>query len=551
VVTEYVYAHIPIRMLLLQNMKLIDRDTIIPNIISDIMADAANSGILAKITTEARRTARGLAGAKEAVRNLAREIGGYAILSHTWLIGEPEVIYTDTLSEGWQDAEALRRSKGAGLRKLAQFCSIAREKYKATYGWMDTICIDKSRTSELDESIRSMYRWYLESMVCIVLADTKATPSLHGMDKDRWFTRGWTLQEYLAPKRIRFHDQNWEPLNPDDFNDKLPPVGTYPTLIQQRVEKATGIPPFKSHYSTVNINGGNVMRQMRWAAKRQTTRQEDLAYSLMGIFGVSFAVAYGEGAECAFFRLIEAILASKPADHIFELLAWGGQPVSDEIHTSRLLPSSADCYLDAAQKIPGRRLPPKPMTLTHVGLRARLVLVPMTLVPQSETQFPLNSDDGQRVQFKMHRSNPLHFNPVDVYLVQDYPSYPTPTDVFPSSPITSPSPSSPASESAHSLVQDPRFALAIYTFIEDGEYISIPESGFAFLLGWYPLERISGLGSKDGETASAPLNAHSKINTKRPIQFERKANTRDSATRISKDKRHLQALSIALLTLYL
>ncbi|KAF9474692.1 hypothetical protein BDN70DRAFT_815198, partial [Pholiota conissans] len=258
-----------------------------------------------------RRTHHKFEDAKQAVWKLIQDIAGYAILSHTWLTDESDIVYEDTLLSEWHQSETLHGSKTAGLEKVEQFCKVARESYNVNYGWLDSICINQGSTSELDESIRSMYRWYRDSTICIIhLAETKATPLLDGMENDRWFTRGWTLQEFLAPARIKFHDQNWTPFDPDVDNDKFPNMKAHvPTPIQKKIEQATGIQPSTAHHgSTMDIEGGHIIQKMRWAAKRETTRAEDRAYSLMGVFGVSISIAYGEGAERAFFRLIEAVL---------------------------------------------------------------------------------------------------------------------------------------------------------------------------------------------------------------------------------------------------
>ncbi|KAF9483339.1 hypothetical protein BDN70DRAFT_780683, partial [Pholiota conissans] len=213
----------------------------------------------------------------------------YAILSHTWLLSSPEVTYDD-----WRNGDLdLSRE---GYRKLVNFCRVAEADYRVNFGWMDTFCIDKSSSSELDESIRSMYKWYQRARICInYLADTI---SLTEMGNDRWFTRGWTLQELLGPDNFKFHKRDWTRFDGSgDYND--PHI---PGIIQN----ATGIPPecmFYREPATISV-------RMQWAATRQVTRGEDAAYSLMGLFGVNMSIAYGEGAERAFFRLMTEILSS-------------------------------------------------------------------------------------------------------------------------------------------------------------------------------------------------------------------------------------------------
>ncbi|KJA15501.1 hypothetical protein HYPSUDRAFT_103069, partial [Hypholoma sublateritium FD-334 SS-4] len=181
-----------------------------------------------------------------------------------------------------------------GYKKLEKFCEVACREYNATFAWMDTICIDKHSSSELDESIRSMFNWYMFSTVCIVILTE--TLSDADMENDRWFTQGWTLQELLVPRVIKFYNKDWVAMC-DDENDKqidwvfTPP--NPPSPIERAIQRATG---------------GNISERMTWAAKWRTTCGEDITYSLMGIFGVSILIAYGEGPERAFFHLLEAIL---------------------------------------------------------------------------------------------------------------------------------------------------------------------------------------------------------------------------------------------------
>ncbi|KAF9473352.1 hypothetical protein BDN70DRAFT_765077, partial [Pholiota conissans] len=184
----------------------------------------------------------------------------------------------------------------AGYDKLASFCSTAWRDYGITLAWMDTICINKDSSSELDESIRSMYAWYERAYVCIVyLAET-----IHAWEipQDSWFTRGWTLQEFIAPHRLKFYGSNWKCLTDHWDNDK-----EY-FLILRLIEERTNI----SYAELVSVATVPMSRRMQWAASREVTREEDMAYSLMGIFNVSISIAYGEGAHRAFLRLLEEIM---------------------------------------------------------------------------------------------------------------------------------------------------------------------------------------------------------------------------------------------------
>lgn len=141
-----------------------------------------------------------------------RATAAYAILSHTWLRSAGgEVTY-----DGWHQGSF--DLSDPGYRKLVNFCRVAAEDHGLTLGWMDTVCINKESSSELDESIRSMYKWYEKAKICITYLSE--TTTISDMAEDAWFTRGWTLQELLAPNRVKFYAKNWRVLRKDTVNDK-------------------------------------------------------------------------------------------------------------------------------------------------------------------------------------------------------------------------------------------------------------------------------------------------------------------------------------------
>ncbi|KAF8177844.1 hypothetical protein BJ912DRAFT_856651, partial [Pholiota molesta] len=232
----------------------------------------------------------------------------YAILSHTWIRDAPgEVTYA-----AWNAGKFDRGS--AGYQKLANFCRIAATNHKITFGWMDTICINKDSSAELDESIRSMYAWYADASVCIAyLAQTTALSQMHS---DVWFTRGWTLQELLAPRSIIFHGANWQTLPKDMYDD-----GKH-YLMEDEIFMATSIKPQHRQLFGARRHQIPISERMEWAASRQVTREEDVAYSLMGIFNVSLSIAYGEGSERAFIRLLKEIM-NLPGGSAYDILNWG------------------------------------------------------------------------------------------------------------------------------------------------------------------------------------------------------------------------------------
>ncbi len=262
---------------------------------------------------------------------------------------------------------------------------------------MDTICIDKQSTSELDESIRSMYRWYAASSICIIFLAN--TTSLVDMPRDRWFTRGWTLQELLAPSRFKLYDKTWSTLTTADILNDRPGRNMWnvkPSPIHDVIAEVTGISFTEMQHFIPGSQSGDFSRRMTWAAKRTTTRGEDRAYSLMGIFSVTFPIAYGEGVERAFFRLMEQILHSHR--NVLDILNWAGRPIPNQIHSTNLLPSSPECYLNRSANINLQGIqqtPAKPMILTHLGLQVRLIFVDADVVPSPQRRRKLLASGKQ------------------------------------------------------------------------------------------------------------------------------------------------------------
>ncbi|KAF9474735.1 hypothetical protein BDN70DRAFT_764562, partial [Pholiota conissans] len=162
---------------------------------------------------------------------LLKKYAGYAILSHTWLRSSPGEITYDAWNSGIVDLDA------TGYQKLVKFCQTAWQQNKLCFGWMDKVCINKNSSSELGESIRSMYNWYQRASVCIVhLADTQGIEEIH---RDAWFTRGWTLQELFAPDSVKFYNKDWKtfvvPRRGSNDDDRST------TLIGAQITKATTI----------------------------------------------------------------------------------------------------------------------------------------------------------------------------------------------------------------------------------------------------------------------------------------------------------------------
>ncbi|KAH8657927.1 heterokaryon incompatibility protein-domain-containing protein, partial [Xylariales sp. PMI_506] len=248
----------------------------------------------------------------------------YAILSHTWQ--DDEVSFSDM--QDWlpndnfvADQPGLRRLSPTvrskkGFRKIEYTCRQARN-HNLGWAWVDTCCIDKTSSSELTEAINSMFQWYQKAARCYAyLADVlnlDRAPKKQLEQRimaSRWFTRGWTLQELIAPKNMTFYSQEWEYLcERVELDNVIAKTTSIPTeLMQFGAARSSG--PGLQAYS--------VAQRMSWAANRRCTRLEDTAYSLLGIFDINMPLLYGEGNN-AFLRLQEEIFRSTD-DH--SLLAW-------------------------------------------------------------------------------------------------------------------------------------------------------------------------------------------------------------------------------------
>ncbi|KAI0666779.1 HET-domain-containing protein [Trametes maxima] len=336
----------------------------------------------------------------------------YAILSHVW---QPSG------EQSFQDLLALRIRATKKQTKLKRFltafhplapdcalttasakirkcCELARRHgYRRV--WIDSCCIDKTSSTELSEAINSMYEWYAAADICFAFLEDVSDdhdPRLKDSKfrRSRWFTRGWTLQELIAPAVVVFVSKEWRLL------------GTKASLAGL-VEEMTGIDRAVLMHEK-SLDAISVARRMSWASKRQTTRLEDKAYSLMGIFGVNMPTIYGEGGN-AFIRLQEEILKQVPDQSIF---VWGpviyddavlyrnldSQSVSDDgryWQSRNLFAWSPDAFVnsgsisslapEAFQKRTGIPFVLSEYTVTSYGIRSRLPLIPIRHSPEKTT----------------------------------------------------------------------------------------------------------------------------------------------------------------------
>jgi hypothetical protein len=279
-------------------------------------------------------------------------VPAYAILSHTW--GEKEVTFADLVNGTAKDKP--------GYKKI-EFCGEQAARDGLEYFWVDTCCIDKSSSADLSYAINSMFRWYQGATKSYAyLSDVRSNnvhetgPSLGYLEpayrQSRWFTRAWTLQELLAPSNVEFFDCEGHLLG--NRNE-----------LRAIISEITNISP--DVLAGQDISRCSVAQRMSWAANRSTTRPEDLAYSLMGIFNINMPLLYGEGQERAFYRLQEEIM-KRSDDH--SIFAWE-LPRRYAVHG--LLAPSPKAFRNSQHII--RRMTPgyrEPYCITNRGLQMNL-----------------------------------------------------------------------------------------------------------------------------------------------------------------------------------
>lgn len=309
-----------------------------------------------------------------------RRLFKFAIFSHRW--GDDEPLFCDIVEK------RLIEKSTTGYEKLLKFCQTASSDYDCCYVWSDTCCINKESSVEMDEAIRSMYRWYSIATVCIVhLAQTLAVGDF---ESEPWFTRGWTLQELLAPQVIRFYGKDWKPICPkmNDQGDKAVKE------IWSAIETVTGIPHDVLWHFLPSCD--RVAEKMAWASQRKTMKIEDAAYSLLGLFNVTLPIAYGE-ADRAWYRLMAVIVNECTDASIF---AWAGRPSP----YSRALPSSPRSYSRLDPRLPAnifnRRHPS--YEVTKLGVVIRMLVTPIRCTV-------LEDNDGRDIGYTVipHKLEPF------------------------------------------------------------------------------------------------------------------------------------------------
>ncbi|RDH14843.1 HET-domain-containing protein [Aspergillus niger ATCC 13496] len=288
-----------------------------------------------------------------------RKVPRYAILSHTWGADHEELSF--------RDINECNIGKGSLPFKVAKCCEQA-EKDGLKYAWVDTCCIDKTNSVELGEAINSMFRWYNGAAVCYAyLADVTSGYNrsfpLAQFCSCRWFQRGWTLQELLAPDSLRFYDSEWRYL------------GTKANR-SSTIERKIGIP--RRFLQGTALGEASIAQRMSWASKRETKREEDIAYCLLGIFDVNMPMIYGEGGVRAFTRLQRKIMRSSKDESI---LAWGFQAIepptidSEDLAVSAgVLAASPADFTNCGEIVPRKDKAKSPTTFTIEGGLVRISL---------------------------------------------------------------------------------------------------------------------------------------------------------------------------------
>ncbi|KAH7393895.1 heterokaryon incompatibility protein-domain-containing protein, partial [Phaeosphaeria sp. MPI-PUGE-AT-0046c] len=284
----------------------------------------------------------------------------YAILSHTW--GDGEVTHQDMVAWIYERKGSRSFREKKGFLKIDLTCKQA-DHDGLDWVWIDTCNIDKTSSSELSEAINSMFQWYKNAAICYVylediscddLVSSEGTTRLmpEVLRSARWFSRGWTLQELLASEKMNLfcavpgHSQ-WSFIGSKDSVSMY--LATITGIDRAVLEEPDLLP-------TVSV-----ARRMSWAARRETTRPEDIAYCLLGVFQVNMPLLYGEGAN-AFIRLQEEIIKTSEDESLF---AWTPKPslISNSQVNDGILASHPKAFSESSEIVPyASKLAPYNMT---------------------------------------------------------------------------------------------------------------------------------------------------------------------------------------------
>lgn len=299
----------------------------------------------------------------------------YAILSHRW--ETDEVSFVD-----YQDGQ---KRDSAGYKKIVECCKFARQRGRE-WVWIDTCCIDKRSSAELTEAINSMFSWYTGADICYAhLSDVESagkprddisfgrrkhqeaasTTTARQFERSKWFTRGWTLQELIAPREVVFVCRDWTILG------YKRPVAAYSAdehCLNEKISAITGIPQAVLQ-RPITVFRTSVAQRMSWAANRTTTRVEDMTYCLLGVFDINMPLLYGEGRK-AFVRLQAEIMARYDDESIFTWSAWDN--MDEPAVGSGMLAALPAGFTDTGRIIKAGLHTRPPYALTNRGVEIRV-----------------------------------------------------------------------------------------------------------------------------------------------------------------------------------
>ena len=339
------------------------------------------------------------------LRVFVRDFPEYVIVSHRWHEDPAQEATLQRYQAYIKSQQGSQRSLAScdngspakdapnvGIMKVLAACQIAIRR-RVDWLWIDTVCIDKTNNVELSEAINSMYDWYRRCEHCLVylhdvVTDTESGPGSLGQSE--WFKRGWTLQELIAPASMMFFDSKWHRIG---TKDELKVV----------IHGITGI-PVDVISNAAHASMCCVAQRMSWAAMRKTTREEDIAYCLLGLFDISMELLYGEGAEKAFRRLQLKILEEREDESILswsipegEMTAKGQMRIADESRrgledetrcaVTGLLATMPRHFADRGSvKISDHYVPDTPIRVTSRGID-----MPRDVMPLDDVNFKVES----------------------------------------------------------------------------------------------------------------------------------------------------------------
>ncbi|KAK4495401.1 hypothetical protein PRZ48_013732 [Zasmidium cellare] len=296
------------------------------------------------------------------------QIPPYVALSHRWT--DDEITFKDYIKH--------RRTESLGHKKVNIFRDVARSNGHR-HVWIDTACIDKRSSSELSEAINSMFSWYGNAVECYAyLSDVHDAndETFQQLRSSVWFTRGWTLQELVAPKTVRYYTSNWVGMGYSGHGSVSQDV--FSTLgrlcdrnLSSPISDITSI-PIEVLWNSTFVPSRSTAERMSWLRGRTTTRDEDMAYCALGLFGINMPLLYGEGSR-AWNRLQEEVIRTSNDETIF---AWSTKVNSSRPYsTVPILAFSPDLFLnnnETAYRMGINYFPRLPYAITNQGLELRL-----------------------------------------------------------------------------------------------------------------------------------------------------------------------------------